>query len=1142
MKNIIAGLLCIIAFDQLYAIDHYYYFGQKITLNQRDDRVIIVTNELGQDKAALEKELRTVVDVGDVLKNSYSNTYEVIFKDGYASSKVQNYISRLSSKQNLIKFSSPAYYTDNYKIIIICSDEFILNLKHETDKSKLELLNMQNGVQIIESYPGNKQYRLKTFNNNRKTSLDLSEIYFQSGLFEYSEPNFIYPDLCLLNFTPNDTQFGVQWALKNTGQVITANASSNGVDATTYNGLSGSDMKVDQAWDVTTGNSSVEIGILDTGIDSTHPDLRNNLLAGYNATTTPPVNSVVTDPNSHGTCTGGIIGATGNNSLGIAGIAYGCKIKSYQIFDAGGSAANSYIIAAFTKAQSNGAAVLSNSWGGGSPSSALSTAIDNCATSGNSGKGCTILFSSGNEGRNPPSYPSYMRNVICVGASTAYDQKKAPGTGNQYWWGGNYGGTTQSDGNSSYYGDIELVAPTIVVTTDRQGTNGYNTSAGTAGDYTFDFNGTSCSCPNAAGVAGLIYCVNTSFTTAQVKDFLLRGCDKIDNIAYDSAKTYGQWNPYFGYGRVNAYNSVKIAQGVDIIAPTIVHDNIESNNSTYPRTFTANITDLGGGSVDATSPKVIYRSNKNNAGWSAFDSASFTIQASNTFTFQIPGFGWETQVQYYLTSLDNSSNRALFPIHAPDTTNMCYYAVGSITSVESKITGPTTIPTSGGVFSGTSSPAFTNFKILKTKVKISLRHTRVADINVALSTPVTNLALNSKCIFCENPYSGGSTTGITNATAVDSASSFWIQGTQPYLNGFFKPDYSFRGLNGLNANSGTGNWKLLLYDGVTNIGGTLDSARITLYKTLGTISSCAKLNSPSDSILTNNSAGGSIDTLNFYLKNSGTGNLTISGVVFNGTYASKYSLISSLPGAIVPGDSGLFKVMCNPFVPMPRHGDPSMFDVENATMDISTNDPSKPTFKVSLQSPSPLPVEMSAFNSSVIRNNVSLHWTTAFEINNAAFEVERKLSTDAAIWSKVGSITGNGSINIPVNYSFNDNNVVTGKYNYRLKQKDFNGSYNYYNLSNEVIVGIPVQFYLSQNYPNPFNPTTKINFDLPVDSKVKIEVFDITGRSLAILADRIITAGYHTVDFNASALSSGVYFYRLNAGEFNSTKRMVLLK
>ncbi len=1132
MKNILTLLFCVLFVNAAFSGDYYYYKGTKIELMRRDDKIIVVANEYAQNKSALENQLASVLDGNDELKNSYKNTYEILFKGGSGASKMQSYMDKLSGKENLIKFITPAYYPGNYKVTIICADEFMVKLKTEADRNKLDILNLQNGVEIVESFPGSRQFNMKTVNGVTKTSLDLSDAYFSTGLFEYCEPNFIYPDYCLLNFTPNDPLYSVQWPLNNTGQTITANSSSDGFDPLTYNGLSGSDMKVSSAWDYTTGSSSIEIGVFDTGIDSTHPDLRGSLVAGYNATTN--VNSVATDPNSHGTCTGGIVGATGNNSLGVSGIAYGCKLRSFQIFDAAGSATNAYIVLAFNKAKTGSTAVSSNSWGGSSPASALTNAIDSCVTYGNGGKGCVVLFSSGNDGRNPPAYPSTLASVICVGASTAYDQKKSPGNGCQFWWGGNFG-------NGNYFGsvgDIELVAPTITVTTDRQGTAGYNTAAGTAGDYTTDFNGTSCSCPNAAGVAGLIYSINTSQTAAQVKDALLRGCDKIDNVAYDSTKTYGQWNSYFGYGRINALNSVRLAAGVDIIPPTIVHDNVESNNSTYPTSISADITDLGGGTVDVTSPKVIYRSNKNNAGWSAFDTASYTSQASNTFTFIIPGYGWETQVQYYLTAKDNSGNIARFPIHAPDTTNLCYYAIGSIQSVTQKITGPTTIPTSGTV--ETSITTFSAFKILKTKVRLFIRHARVSDINVDLIGANSNAALSARCIFSENPNTQVATTGIINANIVDSASVFWEQLTQPYTGSFVKPDCSLRGFNGTSA---SGNWALIIYDGKTGTGGTFDSCFVTFYKTSGTTSPCARFNSSGDSICTFN--GASTDTINFYLKNTGTSALTISGTAFNGTYASKFSLLSS-PGSIAASDSGLFKVRCNPLAPRPGKGNGSQLDdVENATLDITTNDPSKPTVKISLQTPTPLPVELVSFNSFAERNNVKLNWTTSFEINNSGFDIERKLS-NASVWNKIGNIAGNGNTNSQINYTFADNNVATGKYNYRLKQIDFNGNYQYFNLANEVNVGIPAQFNLSQNYPNPFNPSTKINFDLPFDSKVSIKIFDITGREISSVVNEIKTAGYYTVNFNASSLSSGIYFYSINAEggnkSFVKTMKMVLIK
>jgi len=1131
MKKIFLFSLLILLAQNTFAIDYYYYNGLRIDLNRRDDKVIVVTNQTGQNKAMTESSLKSFLEEGDNLKFAYDNTYQIVFKNGPSASKVQSYTNRLALQSSLVKFVVPAYFPVDYKITIISADEFIVKLKNESDRGKLDLLNAQYGAQIIESFPGSRQFNIKTFNGNTRTALDLSDIFLQSGLFEYCEPNFVYPDYCLLHATPNDTYYSSQWPLHNTGQRITANMTSDGLDSLKYNGLAGSDMNVNLAWDYTTGNNTLEVGVVDTGIDSTHPDLRTNLLAGYDGAYN--VNSVPRDSNSHGTCTGGIIGAIGNNSLGVTGIAYGCKIRSYRIFNGAGSAANTYIIRAFNRAKTNGAAIMSNSWGGGTPNTSLTQSIDSCALYGNSGKGCVVLFSTGNEGRNPPDYPSTLSSVVAVGASTAYDQKKAPANGMQFWWGGNYG--------NGYYsgsiGDIECVAPTITVTTDVQSTGGYNDSTGTTGNYSWDFNGTSCSCPNAAGVAALVYSVNTSQTSSQVISALLRGCDKIDNIAYDSTKTYGAWNSYFGYGRINAYNSVRLAAGADVTGPTIVHDNIESHNSTYPTTINATITDIGG-TVNSSTAKIFYRTNKNNAGWSSFDSALASTNAGSSFTFKIPGQGWETQVQYYLKAADNSGNTGLFPIHAPDTTNLCYYAVGSIQSVTQKITGPTTIPTVSNVFTGSTS--FASFKILKTKVRTYIRHTRVSDISVSLYGPNSNLALNAKCMFSENPNSGASSTGITNATNVDSASLFWQQVSQPYTGGFFKPDYSFRGLNGTSA---SGNWKLLIYDGVTGTGGTFDSCFVTFYKTSGTTSSSAGFNSEADSIATFN--GTSTDTVNFYLKNRGTAALTISGTVFSGTYASKFTLLQS-PASIAAGDSGLFKIRCNPLAPRPKGSNPSLLDdAENATMDISTNDPSKPTLKVSLQTPSPLPVELASFSSSIDRNNVSLKWITSSEQNNSGFDIERKISSGNE-WSKIANVQGAGNSNTQKEYFYSDNNLNTGKYKYRLKQIDYNGNYKYYELSNEVSVGIPTQFGISQNYPNPFNPATVIGYQLPVDGFVSLKIFDLSGREISSLINQTQPAGYYTVNFNASNLSSGIYFYRINAesgsGSFVKTMKMVLVK
>jgi len=189
----------------------------------------------------------------------------------------------------------------------------------------------------------------------------------------------------------------------------------------------------------------------------------------------------------------------------------------------------------------------------------------------------------------------------------------------------------------------------------------------------------------------------------------------------------------------------------------------------------------------------------------------------------------------------------------------------------------------------------------------------------------------------------------------------------------------------------------------------------------------------------------------------------------------------------------------------------------------------------------PLPVELASFTSNVNRNSVELSWATSTETNNSGFEIERK-QAGSTQWNKAGFVAGKGNSSAAASYSFSDRNLPTAHYNYRLKQIDFNGNYKYYDLSNEVVVGVPVKFELSQNYPNPFNPSTSINFEMPSANYVSMKIFDMAGKEVAQLVNEVKEAGYYTVKFDASKLSSGMYFYKIQAGEFVSVKKMVLVK
>jgi hypothetical protein len=191
-----------------------------------------------------------------------------------------------------------------------------------------------------------------------------------------------------------------------------------------------------------------------------------------------------------------------------------------------------------------------------------------------------------------------------------------------------------------------------------------------------------------------------------------------------------------------------------------------------------------------------------------------------------------------------------------------------------------------------------------------------------------------------------------------------------------------------------------------------------------------------------------------------------------------------------------------------------------------------------------LPVELSSFTASVNNRDVTLNWSTSAELNNSGFDIERKSAEGN--WSRIGFTEGHGTLNSVSNYAYTDKGLATGKYNYRLKQLDFNGNFEYFNLGSEIGIGVPAQYNLSQNYPNPFNPATRINFDLPVDGKVSIRLYDIMGREVSTLINENRTAGYYTVNFNASGLSSGIYFYMITAESsgknFTDTKKMTLIK
>ncbi len=363
--------------------------------------------------------------------------------------------------------------------------------------------------------------------------------------------------------SPNDPMYPDQWGHNNTGQMLS-------YDWATYThtgpavGTPGFDSHAEEAWGKSQGyGSGAVIAILDSGADTSHPDL--NLLAGYDFGDNDSNPDDDSDSPGHGTCCSGVAAAVANNNLGVSGIAGAAAILPCKVADSGGSMYFSYIQDALYWAADNGADVISMSFGAAISSDAATDAALQYAYN----KGVTLFAATGNENASTISYPAINQYVIGVGAaSPCGDRKRSsskttecnPGVNtdpNGYtcdgerWWGSNYGSTTPDAA-----GAVDILAPTIIPTTDISGNGGYE-----SGDYDMYFNGTSAATPYAAGCAALVIAANPTFTPAQVRDALTSTATDIVNVESGSG-----WDRYSGYGMVNV--DAAIGGGSTPVAPT----------------------------------------------------------------------------------------------------------------------------------------------------------------------------------------------------------------------------------------------------------------------------------------------------------------------------------------------------------------------------------------------------------------------------------------------------------------------------------------------------------------------------------------------------------------------------------------------
>ena len=347
---------------------------------------------------------------------------------------------------------------------------------------------------------------------------------------------------------PNDTYYSYNWGHNNTAQLPVYISGSGHTGSGV--GTVGFDSDAQLAWDQSQGygSASITIAIIDSGADTSHPDLR--LVAGYDYgdNDSNPMDDSA-DP-GHGTACSGIAAAIANNGTGVVGIAGGCSVMPLKVANSAGTMYFTAIENALTHAADNGAHVISLSLGatgieeGDIPSTdaALTYAYNS---------GLAIFAATANGNTSTIDYPSNHTVVISVGAASPCGQRKSTSScDGENWWGSNYGSTTQDAKEA-----VDIMGPTILPTTDLVGTYGYNTSSSPAGDYYMWFNGTSCATPYVAGVAALLLSRDPTLTPAEVRSLIT---STATDMTYDGGTG---WDRYTGYGLVNANNALTLLAG-----------------------------------------------------------------------------------------------------------------------------------------------------------------------------------------------------------------------------------------------------------------------------------------------------------------------------------------------------------------------------------------------------------------------------------------------------------------------------------------------------------------------------------------------------------------------------------------------------
>jgi subtilisin-like proprotein convertase family protein len=816
MKKIALLVLFLVSLS-VHSKDHYlYYQKQKLSMTGVENYLTVKftidasPSDINRVYNSVSPLIKDKTEFSAAGNNSKTGVIYILkLKDNLPSGSAESIGNTLLLSVNVKKIGGCFKYND--KVLHFTSDELIVRFKKNVSRGDIENLCRLFKTTVTEEITSFENTFLVTINkDNVDDAFETSNRFGLTDFVEFAQPNFIRSGLLLDApagkdhshdpFLPNDTLLPFMWNIKNTG--------TNIPDGIT--GIPGCDMNMEEAWNVTGGNPNVLISIIDTGIDTNHTDLRDNLCDRREWYDAYDNDQKPYDEYYHGTGVSGTSSAIGNNFIGNAGIAYNCKILPVRVFGPYPQGLSTDLILAkgLNWAWMHGAAVMNCSWGGGIPSSLIAIAIQNAVRYGRNGKGSVVFGGAGNADTNIVIYPASMPEVIGVGGLSPCNERKSRvscdiiGGPNQNW--------------GACYGEgMEIVAPCTYIGTTTL-----------LGGWCICGNGTSVSSPLAAGVAGLMISKNINISGDSVKMIIERTARKVGNYSYNIPRENGMWNVEMGYGTIDA----KACLDMTPWGPSVIYDQIPPLLSLYPpesMVFTgplivdAVITDNIGIATGGNSPLLYYRTQRSNQ----LSTIGGILISSDRYRFILPLPSYGEGYYYYLAAQDNVTvpNFVTYPLGGsgvnPPGTNapakkmfvrntFFYDTVLASSDVPVKIT--TERETS---FVSILRPLDPIGKtVLDIDVMVNIKHSFDADLTFSLISPAgTEVVLAGGVGWDGNDFTN---TNFDDEAAVSIDSS----AVSAPFTGRFKPIDKLWLFDG--ENSG-GTWKLRVIDNGFQDGGTL---------------------------------------------------------------------------------------------------------------------------------------------------------------------------------------------------------------------------------------------------------------------------------------------------------------------------------